>query len=248
MCTVSFIARQRGYLLAMNRDEQRTRPAGRLPHRRTLAGRTVLGPAEPGGGSWFTVNDTGTAFALVNWYSVPAPIQANSVSRGEVVNAVSAQTDAAGAAAVLAALPLNRVNPFRLIGVFPARREVVEWRWNLNALVRVDHLWRAQQFISSGLDEPQAQRVRSRIFRQASRQASAGTLAWLRRLHRSHLPVCGPFSTCMHRPDAATVSYTELSVSATAATLRHLNAAPCEWRSLKPAQTAIHRLELRPAV
>ena len=83
MCTVSFIARRRGYLLAMNRDEQRTRPVGRLPHRRTMGGRTVLGPTEPGGGAWFTVNDTGTAFALVNWYSIPAPGQANPVSRGE---------------------------------------------------------------------------------------------------------------------------------------------------------------------
>ena len=228
MCTVSFIARRRGYLLAMNRDEKRTRPAGLPPRSRFNNGRTVLGPAESGGGSWITVNEAGVAFALINWYSVPAPASSGPVSRGEVVNAVSGEIEAAAAAEQLGALPLKRINPFRLIGVFPATREVVEWRWNLIELVRHNHAWSAQQFISSGLDEPMAQRVRSETFHRAQRQVSAGTLAWLRRLHCSHTPACGPFSTCMHRPDAATVSYTELAVSVTAARMRHRNAAPCE--------------------
>ena len=42
----------------------------------------------------------------------------------------------------------------------------------------------------------------------ARNQKFEGRLNWLRRLHRSHLPERGPFSICMHRSDAATVSYT----------------------------------------
>ena len=241
MCTVSFIARRRGYLLAMNRDEKRTRPAGLPPRSRFNNGRTVLGPAEPGGGSWITVNDAGVAFALINWYSVPAPASSGPVSRGEVVNTVSGQTGSGGTAEQLTTLPLKRTNPFRLIGVFPATREVVEWRWNLIELVRCQHAWSAQQFISSGMDEPMAQRLRSETFNRALRQRSAGTIDWLRRLHRSHTPACGPFSTCMHRPDAATVSYTELAVSAGQAALRHRNAPPCELA----VPVSLHTLSLK---
>jgi hypothetical protein len=49
----------------------------------------------------------------------------------------------------------------------------------------------------------------------------------LRRLHRSHSPEAGPFSTCMHRSDAATVSYTEITAFSRKARLRYHAAAPC---------------------
>ena len=228
MCTVSFIARQRGYLLAMNRDEKRTRPAGLPPCLRLIGERAVLGPTEPGGGAWITVNDAGVAFALINWYSVPPMDKTNPVSRGTVLMAVSAHAVSNGAAALMAILPLKHLNPFRVMGVFPAEKKVVEWRWNRIELVRQDHPWQAQQFISSGWDEPQAQRVRSETFHRAQQQSSVGTIDWLRRLHRSHAPAGGPFSTCMHRPDAATVSYTDMSVSETEVRMWHRNAAPCE--------------------
>src|SRR5439155_9917937 len=106
-------------------------------------------------------------------------------------------------------LSLAKLNPFRLVGIFPVAREVVEWRWDLETLERRRHRWRAQQWISSGYDEPEAQRIRGRTFRDAVRQRDAGRIEWLRRLHRSHRPRAGPFSTCMHRAEAATVSYTE---------------------------------------
>ena len=227
MCTVSFIARQRGYLLAMNRDEQLTRAPGLPPQIFSVGNRKIICPSEPGGGTWIALNDMGVTFALINWYSVTARVKVNPVSRGEVVNAVSAQTVSAAASEILAALRLKQINPFRLIGVFPATREVFEWRWDLKRLVRKKHPWRAQQFISSGFDEPAAQRIRSATFRRALRQKSAGRLDWLRRLHRSHTPEPGPFATCMHRADAATVSYSEISVATSAAQMAYHGIAPC---------------------
>src|ERR1043166_6394293 len=41
MCTVSFIAREDGYLLGMNRDEKLTRPAGQPPQRHHVRGQKV---------------------------------------------------------------------------------------------------------------------------------------------------------------------------------------------------------------
>jgi hypothetical protein len=239
MCTVTFIARRKGYCLGMNRDEKLTRPAGLPPKTKTLDDRAVISPSEPGGGTWIAMNDHGTTLALINWYSITARVGGKAVSRGEVVNSVSAAISPDVADATLHGLPLNRINPFRLIGIFPATGEIVEWRWNLKQLVRKNHRWKTQQWISSGFDEPTAQRVRSKAFQRAGRQHSAGSLDWLRRLHRSHSPQAGPFSTCMHRADAATVSYTEVSVSSRHATMRYHAGAPCQRLT-----SSVHRLQL----
>ena len=228
MCTVTFIARKRGYCLGMNRDEKLTRPTALPPRKRTVNGRAVFAPSEPGGGTWIALNDQGATLALINWYSIKARVGRNTVSRGEVVNSVSAAISSDATDAALHGLPLNRINPFRLIGVFPTTSEIVEWRWNLNQIVRKRHRWRSQQWISSGFDEPAAQRVRGRTFRLARKQESAGSLDWLRRLHRSHAPETGPCSTCMHRDDAATVSYTEISVSPHGAVMRYHAGPLCQ--------------------
>ncbi|MFO1512817.1 MAG: NRDE family protein [Verrucomicrobiota bacterium] len=241
MCTVTFLARQRGYCLGMNRDEKLTRPIGLPPKRKKVKGRAVISPAEPGGGTWITVNDHGVTLALINWYSVTDRVGGKTISRGEVVTSVSAAITLDAAEAALQGLPLNRLNPFRLIGVFPETGEIVEWRWNLKRLVRKRHPWKTRQWISSGFDEPTAQRVRGKHFQRAGRQHSTGSLDWLRRLHRSHSPQAGPFSTCMHRADAATVSYTEITVSACRAEMHHHTGAPCQ-----SATCSRHQLRLGP--
>jgi len=228
MCTVTFIAQQNGYCLGMNRDEKLTRAEGLPPTRSTINGREVLRPSEPGGGTWIALNDSGASLALINWYSVTKRVKRSTVSRGEVVKTVAAADSPEVANARLTELPLRRINPFRLIGIFPASREILEWRWNLKRLARKKATWSTQQWISSGFDEPTAQRVRGGTFRHALELTSTPRLSWLRKLHSSHAPHIGPFSTWMHRSDAATVSYTDITVSARAATMRYHAGTPCE--------------------
>lgn len=227
MCTVTFIARRRGYALGMNRDEKRTRVVALPPARHALGGRDVLFPSEPNGGTWVGVNDAGVTLALINWYSVHVGVLGQTLSRGEVVKSALPSNSSVLVDAVLAGLSLAQVNAFRLIGVFPAHQSVVEWRWNLEHLARVEHSWQTQTWISSGFDEPGAQRTRGEVFRRALGQKSVGELEWLRRLHRSHDPEQGPYSHCMHREDAATVSYTEITVSRRMAVLKYIPRAPC---------------------
>jgi hypothetical protein len=250
MCTVTFIARQRGYCLGMNGDEKLTRPTGLPPKKKKVDGRAVISPSEPGGGTWIAVNDHGATLALINWYSITARVGGKAVSRGEVIHSVSTASSPEFAGAALARLPINRINPFRLIGFFPATRGIVEWRWDLKRLVRKNQRWKSQQWISSGFDELTAQSVRGKTFHRALRQYSAGSLDWLRRLHRSHAPQAGPFSTCMHRADAATVSYTEVAVSSRHSTMRYYAGAPCQNRkpSIRRINLAIGRAMTRPAI
>ena len=224
--------RKTGYCLAMNRDEKRTRAKGLPPSIRNINGRHVLYPSEPGGGTWIALNDRNTSFALINWYSVPARVAHEPISRGIVIPSICATDSPESTDSRLSQIPLARINPFRLVGVFPTSREIAEWQWDLKRLSLKRHRWDCQQWISSGFDERMAQQVRGRTFRHASTQKSAGTLAWLRRLHRSHSPKAGPFSTCMHRHEAATVSYTEICVLPSEARVRHKCGAPCGFSEM----------------
>jgi len=228
--------RKTGYCLGMNRDEKLTRPEGLPPMLKVVNGRRVICPSEPGGGTWIALNDSSVSLALINWYSVPARVENSPISRGEVVNSTSRAENPKQLEAVLSTLALERMNPFRLIGIFPAFCQITEHRWDLKTLERNRCRWQPQQWISSGFDEPAAQRERSRTFRQALEQESVGSLSWLRRLHRSHVPGKGPFSTCMHRPDAATVSYAEILVQGRNTALRYCTSSPCEHHLLSLAK------------
>jgi hypothetical protein len=239
MCTVTFIAHNHGYALGMNRDEKLTRVPGLPPTKKTVNGCSVLAPSEPGGGTWISLNDLGATFALINWYSITTRVQGEIVSRGQVINAASDAKTPDSANTALAQLPLKQINPFRLIGVFLATSEIIEWRWNLKKLLRQKHRWQNQQWVSSGFDEPTARRVRSRTFRTALKQKSAGNLEWLRRLHRSHTPQSGPFSTCMHRTDAATVSYTEVTVFPPKVLMNYHAGSPCKGGAPKAFQEVL---------
>ena len=227
MCTLTFMPRQKGYCLAMNRDEKLARPQGLPPRLRIVENRRVICPSEPDGGTWIALNDFGVSLALINWYSVSARIETSAATRGEVVKAAFTADEPKSAEALLLTLPLNRINPFRLIGIFPAGGDITEWRWDLRALQREAHAWQPRQWVSSGFDEPAAQRERGRIFQEALKHKSVGSLNWLRRLHRSHKPGKGPFSTCMHRLDAATVSYAETVVSVASASMCYSPGTPC---------------------
>ena len=131
MCTITFLARRNGYALGMNRDEKLTRVAALPPSRLLLGGRTILCPSEPNGGTWIGVNDAGATLALINWYSVPERVAGKAVSRGEVVRSALTADSSIRVDQTMGELSLDRVNPFRLIGIFPASRAVAEWRWDL---------------------------------------------------------------------------------------------------------------------
>jgi hypothetical protein len=210
----------------MNRDEKLTRPIALPPTRHSLNTRHALFPTEPNGGTWIGVNDAAVAFALLNWYSVPTRVTGRHVSRGHVVRSCLDAACPDAAARILDASPLKCMNPFRLIGIFPVNRLVLEWRWNLERLESLEHSWQTNIWISSGFDEPGAQQTRAKTFRSALRQG-APTNQWLRRLHSSHEPESGPYSACMHRHDARTVSYTEVHSTLQSVTMHYRPGSPC---------------------
>ena len=241
MCTVTFIARKRGYALGMNRDENLTRVQALPPTLREFRGVRTLSPCEPSGGTWIGVNSSAVTYALINWYSISARAPSIGISRGQVVLSMLPCVSSKESGKAFEQIDLGLVNPFRLIAVFAQQQEIIEWRWDLLELKRVDHPWADRNWISSGFDEKGAQITRRQAYDGAVQQTTKGSLAWLRRLHSSHAPERGPYSTCMHRLDAATVSYTEIAVSKTQAIMRYSEGAPCGASTL-----SLHRLHLNP--
>jgi hypothetical protein len=237
MCTVSFLPHARGFYLGMNRDESLQRPAAAAPELFLRNGRAAIYPTEPGGGSWVGVNETGLTLSLINWYAIPRQPGVGRVSRGIIVPALLAVGTFLEVQRALDILPKQDLAPFRLLAFAPQDRLISEFRWDQQALEMQAHPWRPRHWFSSGLDEPRAQHERGRTAAHAWREPRAGSLPWLRRLHGSHRPARGPFSFCMHRKDAATVSYTEIVVTQRTATLRyHVGPLCCAPRAARAVQ------------
>lgn len=228
MCTVSFVPRQGGFYLAMNRDEKRTRVTALRPAIIDLADRRVILPREPTGGSWIAANDRGICVALINWHRIEREPARSIISRGEVVTALAGRSSIDEITSGVATLKLGHLRPFRLIVIVPEKKMLTEWRWNLERLAVRRHPWQQQHWFSSGFDERQAELQRRRVC--GADQDGSGSLAWLRRLHRSHVPARGPFSICMHRADAGTVSYTEVVVSSRRVQMRYKSGPACSSR------------------
>jgi Transport and Golgi organisation 2 len=210
MCTVSFVPNSLGFYVGMNRDESVRRVRAYSPEVSYRDGHALLYPTEPGGGTWIGVNDTGFCLALINWHAVPSHPERPVVSRGTVVKTLVMLQSSGQLCPAIKGLPLRRMPPFRLIAILPLERAVHEFRWNQIEISQQRYEWETRHWFSSGFDEPAVQEKRAKVCRTAWDQPQAGSLNWLRQLHASHSPAPGPFSICMHREEAATVSYTEV--------------------------------------
>ncbi len=208
----------------MNRDERLTRVEALPPQKVRFSGTVAIYPREPSGGTWIAANNFCVTLALLNFGDSSRRKQR---SRGEIIPALIGSSSRAEAQARLRRMDLKGILPFRLIGIFGGERRVVEWRWDGRRVARTAFGWQGRHWFSSGISDEEARRGRQPVCNRAWRQRSAGSIAWLRRLHRSHRPAAGPFSICVHRPDARTRSYTEIVCSSASVRMNHLSGSPC---------------------
>ncbi|MBI2682710.1 MAG: NRDE family protein [Acidobacteriales bacterium] len=227
MCTLSFVPKDGGYLLAMNRDERLARQAALPPHFFGEATFPIVYPHEPEGGTWIGANAAGVAFALLNW-NIPADRSRQRVSRGTLIPLLLPHADATSAGTSLEDRDLSGVLPFRLVGFFPGAGEIREWHWDMSALASHAHSWMTNHWFSSGAGDDLAELHRGMAVGAAQQDPSAGSLDWLRALHRSHAPARGPFSLCAHREDAGSVSYTEIVCLNGTLQMSYHPGPPCE--------------------
>ena len=248
MCTLSIISAEQGYLAGMNRDELLTRSPALPPATLHRKGLDALYPREPSGGTWIACNSRGNLLALLNWNEVdPRTLGEKSRTRGWVIPELIYEAESSSTDLRFRQMDLFGVFPFRLIGAFSEERTFIEWQWDGLRAIRLDYPWARRHWFSSRLSDTRAKEVRSRVCEAAASEASVLDEPWLRRLHRSHGPDPGPFSICVHRAGAASVSYTEVKCSGSRISVDYLSGNPCGKKDfdthvglqLKPQHTAL---------
>jgi len=240
MCTLTFIPKPNGYLLGMNRDERLTREPALAPEATTASNVSAVYPRESGGGTWIGSNAAGITFALLNQNPGPQA-KVKERSRGEIIPAILASSRFPEAMRGFQQLDLHGMLPFVLVGIFPAEQIISQCQWDGDGLKFLRIGWDVRHWFSSGVSDEMARKVRGSTCYEAWRRRDAGSAEWLRGLHASHSPVRGSFSVCVHRPDAATVSYTEIAFSGGVLSMRYHAGHPCQALGRFDAEVALEK-------
>jgi len=226
MCTLTFVPNENGYLMGMNRDEKIARERAAPPGVNEDGCSRAIYPKDVEGGTWIAATDHGIAFALLNSNDVDR-LHPRKGTRGSVIPALIGSTSRKNTDATLKHLEFPGILPFRLVGVFPAEKQIAEWRWNQNSLERQTFSWYHRQWCSSSLSDAQATMHRGLSFARAQDENDKGSVTWLRRLHASHDQEERPLSICVHRTDVETLSYTEFICTPEAIHCNYLAGSPC---------------------
>ena len=228
MCTLSFVPTEDGYLVGMNRDELFSRPSGLPPKIFKKGAMEMVYPREPSGGTWIACNNQGNLLALLNWNgSDSRNFGEKRRTRGLVIPELAREVDLLATDSNFRRMDLHGMFPFRLVGFFRGESTISEWRWDGVARLKLAFSWARKHWFSSSLSDSLAEKERGRTCETAAAEPATGSKDWLRRLHRSHVPRPGPFSVCVHRQDAATVSYTEVRCVGTQISMDYLDGNPC---------------------
>lgn len=228
MCTLTFVPSEDGYLVGMNRDELFSRPRALAPKISGKGAMKMVYPLEPSGGTWIACNSQGNLLALLNWSGIESHnLGEKRRTRGLAIPELIGLPDLSTTDSHFQQMNLDGLLPFRLIGVFRNDKIVNEWRWDGTARQFLRFSWARKHWFSSSLSDSVAEKERSCACEIAAREPAAGGNSWLRRLHSSHDPKPGPFSVCVHRQDAATVSYTEVWCRGTQISMNYLDGNTC---------------------
>jgi hypothetical protein len=240
MCTLTFIPKPQGYLLGMNRDERLTRELALAPEPITTLRFPAVYPRESAGGTWIGSNAAGITFALLNQNPGPQA-KMKQRSRGEIIPALLESSRFPEAMRRFQHLELHGMLPFVLVGIFPAEQIISQCQWDGSELKFLRIGWDVRHWFSSGVSDEMARKVRGSTCYEAWRRRDAGSAEWLRGLHASHSPVRGSFSICVHRPDAATVSYTETAFTGSQLAMRYHAGYPCQALGRFDAEVNLQR-------
>jgi hypothetical protein len=224
MCTVSWIHQPEGYHLLCNRDERRTRGIAASPGVFEHSGARFVAPVDADhGGTWIAVNEHGLGLCLLNGRSWGPPARGER-SRGLVIPELIWLHSGDECAFVLGRLDLEPFAPFTVLMLEPGQPAIVA-AWDGSALAIDRHADHRAPLVSSSFDPEGVRRSRTCEF---VRRAT-GDVTSLFRFHTNHGDggAGDPYSPCMHRPDAETVSFSWVVVTRDEVRFLYVPTAPC---------------------
>jgi Transport and Golgi organisation 2 len=231
MCTLSFVPKSGGYLLAMNRDEKMARGHGCPPEIRRLGSVETVFPSRGNCGTWIGSNQYGMTLALLNW-NIPGLQQRARRSRGLIIPQLLSSTTYSEINRALTTCEATDCAPFRLVAVVPSECTLLQLSWDGRRLRRTTRSWRIRHWFSSSASDIRAEDIRGSVCSRSSNDANVGSVSWLRRLHRSHKNGPGAFSMCVHRERVETLSYTEVLCTRDKVSMAHAIGSPCKRREV----------------
>ncbi|HZS04293.1 MAG TPA: NRDE family protein [Blastocatellia bacterium] len=229
MCTVSWLHDDSGgYQLFCNRDERHTRRAALPPQIRERGGVKFIAPADGDfGGSWIGANQFGLSLCLLNRYTDETTHQrGNYTSRGLLLVELMDCRSRSHVGGRIAEMDLTRFRPFTLVALEPGA-PVSLFQWTGRELLVESDGESRMPLASSSYDPTGVEEFRGRQFAQLKAAAGGVSADLLLAFHRSHAPEPGPWSACMHRDDAQTVSFSHLKVTPGGIEFYYQPQAPC---------------------
>lgn len=229
MCTVSWVETANGYELFFNRDERRTRKTACAPATGKSRGVHFVAPADAAaGGTWIAANEYGLTLCLLNRYGEGGSQVAHDFkSRGLLLPDLMCRRDPAEVMRAVAREGLAQFQPFTLLAIAPAAAPaVLSWTGD-HLLVAEDDVAMLMPLTSSSFAGAEVVRVRRETFRELLADSTLHMTDLLLRFHHGHFPAPGPFSVCMHRPEASTVSFSRVRVNARSVEFYYQPGPPC---------------------
>ncbi len=144
MCTVTYIPSGSHIILTASRDEQKERPAARIPGIYRLNNMELLFPKdEPAGGTWFAINENGAAVVLLNGaLENHIPQTSYRKSRGLILLDLTATCSPVNA---FDQMDLDQIAPFTLIISEEGNLWVCRWDGTFKMMnkknARIPHIW-----------------------------------------------------------------------------------------------------------
>ena len=225
MCTISWIHDKDGYELLCNRDEKLTRKSALEPRLAVRNGTRFLAPVDGDfGGTWIATNEFGVSVCLLNGANLTGSethAAAPGRSRGLLLLDLIPLPSVAAICDRLRETDISASAPFTLAALEPGHpAAVLEWDRSKKTLLFQDA---DPYMLTSSSFDPEGVRLNRQ--KEYSRvQDGEGLFAF----HRSHAPARGAYSTCMHRADAQTVSFSWIQVSRKETDFFYIPGAPCE--------------------
>lgn len=221
MCTVSWLHDPVSYMMLCNRDEKNTRKTAFPPRVLETNGVRYLAPLDgEHGGTWIAVNQYGLTLSLLNGRG------SGTRSRGLLVRSWISMPTAERVTEAFQEAELESFAGFTLVALEPACGALV-MRWDGKKKSMVRNGEACMPLTSSSYDAPGAQVHRRMELRRLLAQTGRLDPHLLHLFHSSHGGGAGPLTTCMHRNDAGTVSFSRVEVNASHVRLHYTPGAPC---------------------
>ena len=225
---MTWMYQKNGYELFFNRDEAKSRLIAFPPHVHETNGVSFLAPVDAdAGGTWMGVNAFGVSVCLLNGFGKVDRQRNDYVSRGALVMSLLDVPNGEEAQKRVALKDLRVFRPFSLVVLEP-EKSVLMWVWDGEQVRLKQDV--ACPLISSSFKLEDVAEHRQHVFQNWD---TSHTKA-LEDFHRSHVPQAGPFSVCMHRDDAATVSLSWVVVAQKNIQFYYTPGSPCQTDFLPP--------------